>query len=154
MNKRERVDAALRGAAVDRVPISFWGHSYLQEWSPSGLADAMLANYQEFDWDWMKVNPRASYHVEDWGGELVRSTDPNHGPTFKRPAVTEPADWRRLRPLVPDQGVLGEQLDALRQIHEGLRGEAYCVQTIFSPLSIAKYLVGNLPEPVKVAIED
>ena len=154
MDKRERVDAALRGAAVDRVPISFWGHSYLREWSAAGLADAMLENYHEFDWDWMKVNPRASYHVEDWGGELIRSNDANRGPTFKRPAVTEPADWRRLRPLAPDQGVLGEQLDALRQIRDGLHGEAYFVQTIFTPLSIAKYLVGNRPEPIKVAIED
>jgi uroporphyrinogen decarboxylase len=154
MNKRERVDAALRGAAVDRVPISFWGHNYLQEWSPSGLADAMLENYHTYDWDYMKVNPRASYHVEDWGGELVRSNDPNRGPTFKRPAVTEPSDWRRLRPLAPDRGALGEQLDALRQIGANLQGDAYFAQTIFSPLSIAKYLVGNRPEPIKVALDD
>lgn len=38
MNKRERVDAALRGDAVDRVPISIWGHSYLKEWTPEGLS--------------------------------------------------------------------------------------------------------------------
>src|SRR5690348_1348697 len=154
MNKRERVDAALRGEAVDRVPISFWGHSYLQEWSPAGLADAMLENYHAYDWDYVKVNPRASYHVEDWGGELVRSTDPNHGPTFKRPAVTEPGDWRRLRPLPPDRGVLGEQLDALRQIAANLKGEAYFAQTIFSPLSIAKYLVGNRAAVIQMALED
>src|SRR5579859_2670662 len=154
MNKIERVNAALRGAEVDRVPISFWGHSYLQEWSPAGLADAMLENYHAFDWDYMKVNPRASYHVEDWGGELVRSNDPNHGPTFKRPAVTEPADWRRLRPLEPDRGALGEQMEALAQIRDNLKGEAYFVQTIFSPLSVAKYLVGNRSEPIKITMED
>lgn len=154
MNKRERVDAALRGVAVDRVPISFWGHSYLREWSAAGLADAMLENYHAYDWDWIKVNPRASYHVEDWGGELVRSNDPNHGPAFKHPAVREPADFRRIRPLEPHQGVLGEQLEALTQIRDNLKGEAYFVQTIFSPLSVAKYLVGNRPEPIKVAMED
>jgi uroporphyrinogen decarboxylase len=154
MKKRERVDAALRGDVVDRVPISFWGHDYLREWSPAGLADAMLDNYHAFDWDYMKVNPRASYHVEDWGGELVRPTDRNHGPTFKTAAVREPGDWRRLRPLEPDRGVLGEQLEALRQIRDSLKGEAYFVQTIFSPLSVAKYLVGNRPEPIKSAIED
>ena len=37
MNKRERVDAALRGQPVDRVPISFWGDDYLREWSAKGL---------------------------------------------------------------------------------------------------------------------
>src|SRR5579859_4623366 len=154
MNKRERVDAALRGAEVDRVPITFWGHNYLQEWSPSGLADAMLENYHQYDWDWMKVNPRASYHVEDWGGTLARSNDPNRGPTFIRPVVTEPADFRRLRPLEPHQGALGEQLAALGQIRDNLKGEAYFLQTIFTPLSIAKYLVGNRLEPIKVAFED
>jgi uroporphyrinogen decarboxylase len=154
VNKRERVAAALAGRAMDRVPISFWGHDYLREWSPAGLADAMLENYHTYDWDYMKVNPRASYHVEDWGGELVRSADPYHGPTFKRPAVTEPGDWRRLRPLPPDRGVLGEQLDALRQIAASLGGEAPFVQTIFSPLSVAKYLVGNRAEIIQMALED
>ena len=80
MNKIERVDAALKGAAVDRVPVSFWGHSYLKEWSAEELAEATLENYRRYDWDYMKVNPRASYHVEDWGAKLERSNDPNHGP--------------------------------------------------------------------------
>ncbi len=152
MNKCERVDAALRGQPVDRVPISFWGHDYLREWSAEGLASAMLDNYRRYDWDYMKVNPRASYHVEDWGAELKPSGDPNKGPLWIRPAVTTTSDWRELRPLEPDRGVLGEQLEALRLIRDGLAGEAYFIQTIFSPLSIAKYLVGNDPAPVKAAI--
>ena len=152
MNKRARVDAALRGELVDRVPISFWGHDYLREWSAEGLAEAMLDNYRRYDWDYMKVNPRASYHVEDWGAELKPSGDPNKGPLWIRPAVTSAADWRALRPLEPNRGVLGEQLEALRLIRDGLAGEAYFIQTIFSPLSIAKYLVGNAPAPVKAAM--
>jgi uroporphyrinogen decarboxylase len=137
VNKLERVEAALRGADVDHVPISMWGHSYLMEWSAEELADAMLANYRGYDWDYIKVNPRASYHVEDWGAKLQRTNDPNHGPTFLSFPVNEPSDFRRLRRLEPDRGVLGEQLDALRRIRDGLRGEAYFVQTIFSPLSVA-----------------
>ncbi|MBF6590158.1 MAG: uroporphyrinogen decarboxylase [Ktedonobacterales bacterium] len=154
MEKRERVDAALRGDEVDRVPVSMWGHSYLKEWSAEDLAEAMLANYRTYDWDYMKVNPRASYHVEDWGAVLERSNDPNQGPTFTTVPVNEPADWRRLRPLEPDRGVLGEQLAALRLIRDGLGGAAYFIQTIFSPLSIAKYLTGNHAEPVKRSIAD
>jgi hypothetical protein len=50
MNKIERVDAALKGAAVDRAPISFWGHSYLKEWS----AEEQRGSY---DWDYVN-NPR------------------------------------------------------------------------------------------------
>jgi uroporphyrinogen decarboxylase len=154
MNKIERVRAALKGAAVDRVPISFWGHSYLKEWSAEELAEAMLANYRTYDWDYMKVNPRASYHVEDWGAKLERSTDANHGPRFVDWPVREPGDWRRLRPLEPERGVLGEQIQALRQIRDGLAGEAYFMQTVFSPLSVAKYLVGNQADPVLTSIQD
>jgi len=154
MNKLDRVGAALRGDAVDRVPISFWGHDYLNEWTAEGLAEAMLANYRMYDWDYMKVNPRASYHVEDWGARLERTTDPNRGHIFTHNPVSESGDWRRLRLLDPDQGVLGEQLAALRLIRDALGGEAYFIQTIFSPLSVAKYLVGNRPEPVKQSMAE
>jgi uroporphyrinogen decarboxylase len=154
VNKRERVDAALRGQPVDQVPISCWGHDYLREWSAEGLASAMLDNYRRYDWDYMKANPRASYHIEDWGAKLKPSGDPNKGPIWIRPAVATASDWRTLRPLEPDHGVLGEQLEALRLIRDGLAGEAYFIQTIFSPLSIAKYLVGNDSAPVKAAMSD
>ncbi len=152
ITKTERVAAALRGEPVDRVPISFWGHNYLKEWSAEGLAEAMLDNYRTYGWDWMKVNPRASYFVEDWGAKLQPSGDPHQGPAFVGVPVSEPSDWRRLRPLEPDKGVLGEQLQALRLIRDGLAGEAYFIQTIFSPLSIAKYLVGNKPAVVRQSI--
>ncbi len=154
MNKIERVNAALRGEPVDRVPASMWGHDYLREWSPEGLAEAMLENYRTYDWDYMKVNPRASYHVEDWGARLRPSGDANKGPIFEYIPVQEQGDWRRLRPLDPNKGALGEQLQALRLIANELKGEAYFIHTIFSPLSIAKYLAGNRFEPVQTSIED
>lgn len=154
MNKIERVRAALTGADIDRAPISFWGHSYLREWSAEGLAAAMLDNYRMYDWDYMKVNPRASYHVEDWGAVLERSNDFNRGPRFIEAPVKGPDDWRRLRPLDPEKGAMAEQLAALRLIRDGLGGEAYFIQTIFSPLSVAKYLVGNRAEPVKQSIAE
>ncbi len=70
MTKLERVLAAVRGEQLDRVPISFWGHDYLREWSAEGLASAMLERHFNYDWDWMKVNPRAVYALRrlaiDW----------------------------------------------------------------------------------------
>jgi uroporphyrinogen decarboxylase len=154
MHKRERVDAALRGDPVDRVPVSFWGHDYLREWSPEGLAGATLTNYRTYDWDYVKVNPRASYHVEDWGCKLRPSGNPLSGPTFIEIAVKEPGDWRRLRPLEPDRGALGEQLTALHMIAQDLKDEVYFMQTIFNPLSVARYLVGNQTQPIITSIED
>lgn len=154
MNKFERVDAALRGDAVDRVPASFWGHDYIREWTPQTLADAMLENYHTYDWDFMKVNPRASYHVEDWGCKLHPSGKPDAGPIFDTVPIHSSSDWRKLRPLGPDQGALKEQLQALELIRKDIGNEAYFVQTIFSPLSVAKYLVGNKFEPVQASIQE
>ena len=154
MNKIERVNAAVRGERVDRVPASMWGHDFLREWISEGVAQAMLENYHTYDWDYMKFNPRASYHVEDWGATLTPSGNAKEGPHFTSVPVQEEGDWRRLHALNPTKGALGEQLQALRLIDGDLKGEAYFIHTIFNPLSVAKYLVGNTFEPVKTSIED
>jgi len=64
MNKKERVDAALNGESVDRVPASMWGHDFEREWSPQSLAEAMVENFTRYDWDFMKVNPRGGLESE------------------------------------------------------------------------------------------
>ena len=53
MNKKERVDAALRGDPVDRVPASMWGHDFEREWNPHTLTEAMVENFARYDWDYM-----------------------------------------------------------------------------------------------------
>ena len=63
--KRERVQAALAGEPVDWPPVSMWRHFYEFEETAEGLAEAMLGFQRRYDWDFMKVNPRASYHAED-----------------------------------------------------------------------------------------
>ena len=70
MTRWERVGAALEGGELDRPPVSAWRHFYRRETTAHGLADAMLAFQREHGWDFMKVNPRASYHSEDWGVRL------------------------------------------------------------------------------------
>src|SRR5258708_3030702 len=82
VNKKERVDAALRGDQVDRVPASMWGHDFEREWNPHSLAEAMVENFTRYDWDYMKVNPRASYHVEGWGVKVHPSREKYKAPIF------------------------------------------------------------------------
>ena len=67
MTPRERVWAALRGDPVDRPPVSFWGHFYHREATAVDLVEATLEHQREYGWDWVKLNPRKHYHVEDWG---------------------------------------------------------------------------------------
>ena len=143
MNKKERVDAALRGDAVDRVPASLWGHDYEREWSVQTFADAMIENFTRNDWDFLKVNPRTSYHVEGWGVQARPSGEKNKGPIFESSPIRSAADWRRLRPLEPDRKALGEQLKALQLINHSVGFDAYFVETIYCPLGVARYLAGN-----------
>jgi len=142
MTKLQRMDAALRNQPVDRPPVSLWRHFYECERTAEDLAGAMLAFHKKYDWDWMKVNPRASYHVEGWG---VRATygGPNDKPQLSGHPINSPADWGRLKPLSPSEGVLEEQIEALERIGEALGGETYFIQTIFNPLSIAADLLPN-----------
>jgi uroporphyrinogen decarboxylase len=58
MTKKERIDAALRGEPVDRIPVSLWRHFYQYEDTARGLADAMLLFQQDYDWDFMKDQPK------------------------------------------------------------------------------------------------
>lgn len=148
MNKKERVDAALRGDAVDRVPASMWGHDFTREWNVQTFVEAMVENFTRYDWDYMKVNPRAVYHVQDWGVKARPSGEPYKGPIFESSPIRGAADWKRIRPVEPDQGALGEQLHALQLINHSIGYDAYFVQTIFCPLGVAKYLAGNKNEPV------
>jgi uroporphyrinogen decarboxylase len=141
MTHRERFAAALQGREVDRPPISMWRHFYTQESDLESLAAAMLGFQRRFDWDWMKVNPRASYHVEDWGVKLRYEGD--RPPTVTATPVKKPADWLRIEPLPPDRGVLGEQLRALELIAKGLKGKVSFLMTVFTPFSIASRLVSS-----------
>ncbi len=154
MNKKERVDAALRGSQVDRVPASMWGHDYEREWGVQSLMDALLENFTRYDWDFMKVNPRASYQVEDWGARYRPSGQKYQGPICDRAPIKSASDWKRLRPLEPDQGVLADHLRLLQLLDHAVGYDAYFIQTIFCPLGVAKYLAGNKDEPILYSIRE
>ena len=138
MTHRERVQAALLGGEVDRTPVSVWRHFFARETSADGLAEAMLGFQRRFDWDFMKVNPRASYHCEDWGLKMRYAGDA--APAVLETPVRRKEDWRSVQPLDPGVGTLGEQLRALEMVAEGLAGDVPFLMTVFNPISIASRL--------------
>ena len=149
MNKRERVKAALAGDPVDRVPASFWGHDFLREWSARGLADAMLESFRRYDWDYMKVNPRATYYAEAWGCRYKPSGDATRGPETVDFVLKSAADLARIKPVDIGQGPFAEQLEALRLIGRELSAEAPFIQTIFSPLAVVGRVANGDREAVR-----
>jgi len=152
MSRRERVQAAVRGEQPDRVPWSLWRHFYERESTADQLADAMVGWQQRHDFDLLKVNPRAHYHVEDWGARYRYSGDPHQRPERLDYPVKRADDWRRLQPNDPARGALGEQLQALRQIRQRLGQDLVMVETVFLPLMIAEYLADS-PDALRRDIE-
>jgi uroporphyrinogen decarboxylase len=148
MNSRERVMAAIRGEAVDRPPLSFWGHDFLREWSAAGLADAMIEPVETFGYDYLKVNPRATYYAEAWGAAYRPSNDAARGPETESFPLGEASDLGAVETLDGSTGAFAEQLKALRLIGARLGGEVPFIQTVFSPLSVVARLADSR-EPVR-----
>jgi uroporphyrinogen decarboxylase len=141
MTHWERVRAALKGEDVDRVPVSMWRHFFSRETSAEALAEAMLGFQNKFDWDFMKVNPRASYHTEDWGVRTQYHGDAE--PDVIETPVKAPEDWQKLKVLDINKGVLKEHLTGLELIARGLKGKLPFIMTVFTPISIASRMVSS-----------
>ena len=135
MTHWERVRASLKGEDVDRVPVSIWRHFFTRETSAEMLAEAMLGFQKRFDWDFMKVNPRASYHVEDWGVKVKYQGDAE--PQVIETPVKNHDDWLKLEVLDINKGVLKQHLTSLELIARGLKGKLPFIMTVFTPMAIA-----------------
>jgi uroporphyrinogen decarboxylase len=142
-SKRKRLEATIAGEWPDRLPVALWRHWPGDDQDAAALAAAHLQWQAAYDWDVLKVGPASSYSVVDWGvadrweGHIEGTRRTTHYP------VRVPSDWEALWPLDPGRGMLATQIEALRLVGAGLRGETPFMATIFSPLSMAKHLAGN-----------
>jgi len=152
MTKRERVLAALAGAEVDRVPISFWVHNFARENTAEDLAEETARFVATYDWDYLKVQSRASYFAEGWGNRYAFSNQPTVGPRLLEHACATVADLARLEPLPLDAPVLAEQQAALRLVRARLGPDIPIIWTVFCPLTIAAALLAGGNEAIKSAI--
>lgn len=141
MNRFERLKAAVDGAPVDRVPVSAWGHFYDEETSAEDLAKVMVRCQQSFDWDYLKINARASYHVEGFGFRYEASRQAGQPHRTLGHPIARPEDWRKLRPLGLDDPALAEQFRTIELIRSEVGGEVPLIMTVFSPLDVADKLV-------------
>jgi len=123
--------------------MSLWRHFYHWENSAKDLVRAMVDWQRKWSWDFVKVNPRASYHVEGWGAKFTFSQEELKKPVQTVVPVHGPDDLLRLKPLSPKEGALGEQLAALKLSREALGKDVFMVETIFTPLSIVADLCEN-----------
>jgi uroporphyrinogen decarboxylase len=155
MTRRERVMAALRGEAVDRVPLSFWMHNFATENAVEPFVAESVRLARRFDWDYLKPQSRAQCFAEAWGLQY-RASGERAVPYTRTHAPCADADGlRRLKPVEPAAGALGEQLTALRQIRVAVGPDTPIVWTVFSPMMVAPYLLrGGVEQALAIAREE
>ncbi|HIC88303.1 MAG TPA: uroporphyrinogen decarboxylase [Anaerolineae bacterium] len=143
MSKRERLEATFHGQAVDRPAVALWRHWPGDDQRADDLAAAHVAFQQHYDFDFIKVTPSSSFCVEDWGAQ-TRYLGNNEGTReYTHRPVQGPQDWQGLPVLDPRQGALGRQLRCLTLIGQAVGEEVPFIQTVFNPLSQARYLAGD-----------
>ena len=152
MTSRERVLAALDGRTVDRPPISFWGHVYHRESSAKDLVDATIELQREFQWDWVKLNPRKHYHVEPWGVTYRYSGVPDEKPVLERWPVRTPEDWKKIGEQPIDAPAFVEQIEAVRLLRKAIGPDLPMIETVFTPLAVLGEMV-DVPATLRAHLD-
>ncbi len=122
MNKIERVQAALNGEPVDRVPASFWFHFGPDRVEGHAMAQAHLDYYRRADQDFLKVMNDNRYALI--GIDQIR----------------RPEDWRSVKPSPISSQPYQAQLDGLREILDAIGDEVPVVTTVFNPYATGNYI--------------
>ena len=151
---RERIEMIIAGEKPDRFAASFWRHFFHKEHYAEGTAEAMIDFQKAFEWDFIKINPRADYHVEDWG--LVQEWSHNE---FKKHAKTKfPVekieDWDTIEVKPLSLPVLAEHLEVVSLVRKGVGKDVPILMTVFTPLAIAGRMIANQRELVNHLRQD
>jgi uroporphyrinogen decarboxylase len=141
LSHRDRIMTILAGEKPDRYAASFWRHFYHMEHHAEGTIQAMLDFQKHFDWDFIKINMRADYHVEDWGLKQRWSHDEFKKHTKYDFPVKEADDWYKITALEPTSPVLAEHLEVVSGIRKGAGRDIPILMTVFTPLAIAGRMV-------------
>ena len=140
---RQRLETCLSGKIPDRPPVALWRHFPVDDQAPETLAAATLHWQQQYDWDIVKVTPASSFCLKDWGADDVWKGDSEGTRGYTKRVISSPEDWAKLPVLGPDAPYLAAQLKCLTLLREQISPDTPLIQTIFSPLSQAKNLVGG-----------
>jgi uroporphyrinogen decarboxylase len=117
--------------------VGGWQHLVGHEYGASEFARAYVDFVKRWDWEWVKINPRAVYYAEAWGATF----DPEDYQGFVLPKkvsspIAEPSDIAKVTQIdVLENPAFSEAIEAATLIRRGLEDRAV-LQTVFSPLSV------------------
>lgn len=141
--KISRFHRILSGEKADRPIVTGWTHFLDEERNGQKLGEATIAFAKKYDWDWIKINPRATYVSEAFGNKFDYTDYRGVLPRQIHTAIQKPSDIWKIEPQnVKTSAIFQEQLQSMKLIREALP-DTPIVQTIFSPLTALLFLFGK-----------
>lgn len=136
MDHTDRLAALAEGVKADRPPVSLWRHFYKDEDSLDKFVEMMVGWQRQYDWDFMKINPRASYQYEPWG--VIMFPSPDRATKAERIGfpVQRPIDWLKIVPLPVTHPQFDFQLKAISRIRREFKRPFRITMTVFNPISL------------------
>src|SRR5512135_2774774 len=110
MTKRERIQAALKGQPVDRVPVGYWRHWPGDDQDENSLALVTLEFQQHYDLDFIKFPVSSTYCVADYGVKHQYQGNLEGTRTYLDRPIKKLKDWDLIQPLDIHEGVYGWHL--------------------------------------------
>ena len=140
--KYERLQQTLAGQTPDRVPVALWRRWPGDDERTADYAHAVIDFQRTYDWDFVRIQPAATYCVADYGVQSIRSDKLDGDRMITRWPVGRSLDWTRLRALDPLRGELGKHLSVLEMVRDALP-TVPLVTTIYSPFAQARKLAAE-----------
>ena len=137
-NRRQAFHDIARHRSTD-MPylVAAWQHLVGHEYGADEFADAYIDFVNQWDWDWVKINPRAIYYSEAWGSKYDENDYAGYViPRKLQDAVTSVDDLAEIVELDPKTNeVFGQQYASAAKIRAAFTDRAV-LQSIFNPLSV------------------
>lgn len=144
MQKRERIEKAIAGEALDRIPVALWRHWPGDDQRAADLARSIIDFQHDYNWDFVCVLPSSNFSVLDYGIQDEWRGDIDGTRHITKYLVNRSLDWTEIRTLSADRGILSQQIECLRLVCSAFEAENVPVlQVIYSPLSQATRLAGK-----------
>lgn len=141
---RERVTAALAGEIADRPPLTLWRHWPVDDQDAATHARVAVAHHRHLDLDILKLTPSAAFMSEAWGAVTEYRGAPTGVRDYVTRPISRPADWDAVTRVDPHIAPsLAREVEVVRRVRADLGSRTPLLATVFTPLSVVRYLAGD-----------
>ena len=146
MNQKERIQAAIAKEETDRMPLGMWYHIPHVDQDPVALVEYQLQQAKDQELDFIKMMPFGNYQAADYGLSCTYYCTPTQAVFERKFAIADVQEWGDIKELPGCFGNHGKTLMMAQQMKRMQKQQGLdipYVQTIFSPITIAKKLAGD-----------